>query len=167
MTETLDQQVEEPAARDQAAAGGSPRSRRSGNLNDLLNPMLADGWDGHCRRLDLGAPALQAIADLSRGPGGSVRAILTAGLDPDRVSAAVERSLRIAEAFTRDPQQTGLAAPDAGAEDGLDLAYAHKLFDAFQRLHGSQDFERIRQAAMWANFCWISSSEKGLVIAKV
>ena len=168
MTESLAEQVEEPASR---GTRRGPGSQRMGHLDDLLNPMLAGRWDRHCQRLDLSAPTLQALEDLSLwDQGRTVRAFLAPALDAAgdhrQVSDALDHSLRLAQAFTGVPPERPEGEAATVLED-LDLDYANKLYAAFQRLHASQDFERIYLASSWANFCWISSSEKGLVIAKV
>jgi PAS domain S-box-containing protein len=134
-------------------------TRRMGQLiDDLLRLSRAGRGDLSRKRLDLSAMAQALLADFSQGePARSAAFRVEPGLaasgDPGLVRSVLENLLgnawkytsRVPEArieFFRESQPDGSSAfcvRDNGA--GFDMAYADKLFTAFQRLHAAQDFE--------------------------
>ncbi len=116
----------------------------------------------HCTRsqmrqedVDLGVLATNCLAQLAaaspeRHVNIEVAPSLTARGDPHLLRAALENLLRNAWKFTskqdsatiqvgRDPETDAYFVRDDGA--GFDMAYASKLFNAFQRLHRQDEFE--------------------------
>ena len=132
-------------------------AKRMGQLiEDLLNlSRVSRGGLERCP-VDLGEMARQVLAELrQREPQRAVEASIQDGLqvvaDPRLLRAALENLLANAWKFTskaadarieigalRDGPATTYYVRDNGA--GFDMAYADKLFGAFQRLHGVNDF---------------------------
>lgn len=126
-------------------------------IDDLLD--LSRFTRGHIRRepVDLSALARGIAADLQRGqPHRQVEFVIAPGAAADADSHLVRTllvnlignawkytskhaSARIEFGSYRHPDgRTAFFVKDDGA--GFDMAYAHKLFGAFQRLHGMKDF---------------------------
>ena len=133
-------------------------SQRMGRLiDDMLK--LSRLTRGEMRRahVDLSAVAEAIAADLRKSePGREVEFVISPGLvvyaDPNLLRIALENLLGNAWKFTsRHPRgrievgvgdregQRAYFVRDDGA--GFDMAYAGKLFGAFQRLHPTTDFE--------------------------
>jgi signal transduction histidine kinase len=133
-------------------------SRRMGQLiDDLLGLARVTRKPISRRNSDLSAMANQIIEELCRAePERRVRVAvepeLRANVDPNLIRIVLENLLRNAWKFTRTTpaprvevgaiRHEGRAAffvRDNGA--GFDMAYADKLFNAFQRLHREAEFE--------------------------
>jgi signal transduction histidine kinase len=125
-------------------------------IEDLLNLSRVSRGALERRALDLGDLARQVIAELqNREPERRVDVSIWDGMevqaDPRLLRAALENLIGNAWKFTsktphprieigsmRDGERTVYFVRDNGA--GFDMAYADKLFGAFQRLHGMDDF---------------------------
>ena len=132
-------------------------TKRMGQLiEDLLNLSRVSRGAIERRAIDLGEIAGQVIAELQqREPLRKVETSILDGMqvdaDPRLVRAALENLLANAWKFTaktaqarievgclRDGERNTFFVRDNGA--GFDMAYANKLFGAFQRLHSVDDF---------------------------
>jgi signal transduction histidine kinase len=108
--------------------------------------------------VDLSAVARDVAAELEKShPEREVRFVIAAGLtangDPRLLKIALENLLGNAWKFTQKEEEATIefgAIPQRGGgvvyyvrDDGVgfDMAYAAKLFGAFQRLHGTEEFE--------------------------
>jgi len=140
----------------QRVRGGT---RRMGQLiHDLLLLSRAGRGELVRQRLDLSAMAQSILDALGREDASRPRTIqvepgLTASGDPGLVRSILENLLGNAWKYTskvasrrievfREPQPDGVPAfcvQDNGA--GFDMEYAGKLFQAFQRLHSTEEFE--------------------------
>jgi signal transduction histidine kinase len=135
-------------------------SRRMGQLIDALLSLsrMVRGTIGRTK-VDLSALARSAADDLRRTrPGREVEFIIADGVtaegDPAMLRAAVDNLLSNAWKFTgnRDKARIEFGVTHKDGEDvyfvrdngaGFDMAYASKLFTAFQRLHGASEFPGI------------------------
>jgi signal transduction histidine kinase len=132
-------------------------TQRMGQLiEDLLNLSRVSRGSLERRKVDLSALARQVVNDLEqREPARSVEISVWEGMSADADSrllrAALENLIGNAWKFTsktavprievgalRDGEQTTFFVRDNGA--GFDMAYADKLFGAFQRLHAANDY---------------------------
>ena len=107
------------------------------DLSDLCRVVVNDLMQTHPERK----------VEVSLRPGMSVKA------DCDLLKAALENLIGNAWKFTSKSEnariEVGELASTPGARTffiqdngaGFDMAFAHKLFDAFQRLHGTREFE--------------------------
>lgn len=125
-------------------------------IDDLLQLSRVTRTELHRERVDLSRIAGEVVAELARAePGRQVAIEIEDGLvaegDPRLLRLALENLLRNAWKFTSHHaagrivfgrcEREGAPAfylQDDGA--GFDMAYANKLFGAFQRLHGMQEF---------------------------
>jgi signal transduction histidine kinase len=125
-------------------------------IDDLLNLARMTRKEMKLAEVDLSAVARQIIKDLrERDPGREVEARITDGVvvtaDPALIKIALENLLWNAWKFSTKqphaviefgthvvPEGTGFFVRDNGA--GFDMAYVDKLFGAFQRLHGADEF---------------------------
>jgi len=133
-------------------------SGRMGQLiDDLLNLSRLTRQPMKRQTVDLSTLADEIVAELRRGESGrrvdvAIEPGLRADADPNLLRIALENLLGNAWKFTRNapeprievgavPHEGGTAffVRDNGA--GFDMAYADKLFGAFQRLHPVADFE--------------------------
>jgi signal transduction histidine kinase len=124
-------------------------------IDDLLDLSRVTRSALRRQPVDLSAVAREVAAELQRSrPEREVRFVITDGLtangDPRLLKIALENLLANAFKFTeKQPRATvefGVAGdrPAYYVRDngvGFDMAYADKLFGAFQRLHGAEDFE--------------------------
>ena len=124
-------------------------------IDDLLD--LSRVSRGPLRRevIDLSAMAREVAAELEKSrPGREVRFVIADGLtangDPRLLRIALENLLGNAFKFTEKQPHATVEFAAAGDRSayyvrdngvGFDMAYATKLFGAFQRLHGTEDFE--------------------------
>ncbi len=132
-------------------------SQRMGQLiDDLLQLARITRSEARRERVDLSALAREMFADLAAAD--PARAVVAdvedgceASADPRLVRVVLENLLGNAWKFTsRTPAprvEFGRAADDDGPHFfvrdngvGFDMAYAHKLFGAFQRLHAQHEF---------------------------
>jgi signal transduction histidine kinase len=131
-------------------------SRRMATLIDDLLDLSRVTRSALARRsVDLSAIASEVAAELRKSrPGREVEFVisdgLTANADPRLLRIALENLLGNAFKFTEKQPR---AVVEFGVTDGspvyyvrdngvgFDMAYAAKLFGAFQRLHPSEDFE--------------------------
>ena len=135
----------------------SINARRMGQLiDDLLNLSRVSRTEMQRQDVDLSAMAqglLEGLAasDTSRNVEYRVQPEVRSMGDPRLLTVALTNLLENAWKFTRDRQHTVIEfgaqqnghgrvyfVRDNGA--GFDMAYANKLFGAFQRLHHSADF---------------------------
>lgn len=125
-------------------------------IEDLLNLSKLSRWELSRQQIDLSALARQIIDNLrERDPERKVNVSiwdnLTVNADPRQVRVALENLLGNAWKFTGKTQDARvefgmmeegnrqvLFVRDNGA--GFDMAYANKLFGAFQRLHAMDEF---------------------------
>ena len=147
----LDQQAQSYLTRIQEA------SRRMGQLiEDLLNLSRITCREVKLDRVDLSLLAMQIASELhSQTPERQVEFEISPDLvvraDPGLIKIAMENLLNNALKFSSKKEtaliQVGVLdgsegrvyfVRDNGA--GFDMAYAHKLFTPFQRLHGTQEF---------------------------
>jgi signal transduction histidine kinase len=131
--------------------------KRMGHLiEDLLNLARVSRSELQIQALDLSAMSEQVIDDLrntdsDRNVEASVWQGMHASADPRLIRAAMENLVGNAWKFTanvenarievgtmRDGSRTVYFVRDNGA--GFDMAYADKLFGAFQRLHSASEF---------------------------
>jgi light-regulated signal transduction histidine kinase (bacteriophytochrome) len=125
-------------------------------IEDLLNLARVSRSELQIQALDLSAMSEQVIDDLrntdsDRNVEASVWQGMHASADPRLIRAAMENLVGNAWKFTanvenarievgtmRDGSRTVYFVRDNGA--GFDMAYADKLFGAFQRLHSASEF---------------------------
>jgi light-regulated signal transduction histidine kinase (bacteriophytochrome)/HAMP domain-containing protein len=130
--------------------------RMSQLIEDLLTLSKASRGELTRLEIDVGDLARQVAADLAqRNPGRKVEVNIWDGMrdeaDPRLLRAALENLIGNAWKFTanaekpriemgclRDGERTTYFVRDNGA--GFDMAYADKLFGAFQRLHSESEF---------------------------
>jgi signal transduction histidine kinase len=126
-------------------------------IDDLLGLARVSRRPLRRAELDLSALAESVIADLRKAePGREVEAAITPELkvnaDAGLLRIALENLLGNAWKFTRRNERArielgvvpGTITPEYYVRDngaGFDMAYADKLFDAFQRLHRASEFE--------------------------
>jgi signal transduction histidine kinase len=126
-------------------------------IDDLLALSRVSRRPLRRAEVDLSALAESVIADLRKAePGRVVEVTITPGLkvnaDAGLLRIALENLLGNAWKFTRRNEQPGIelgiipgaVSPEYYVHDngaGFDMAYADKLFDAFQRLHRASEFE--------------------------
>jgi len=132
--------------------------QRMGQLiDDLLRLSRVSREELDKRPVDLSEVAARVAAELALGaPERGVRMVIEPGVtvcaDPRLMTIVLENLLANAWKFTRDTAdariefgretrdgETIVFIRDNGA--GFEMAYAGKLFQAFQRLHGPQEFE--------------------------
>ncbi len=133
-------------------------SQRMGHLiDDLLNLSRTSRAELRRRRISLSGLSESIVAQLrARGEAREVEVIIAPGLaaDADESLSRVllENLLENAWKYTsRKPRariEVGQAREDGAMVffvkddgDGFDMTFAHKLFGAFQRLHGTEEFE--------------------------
>jgi signal transduction histidine kinase len=125
-------------------------------IDDLLKLSRVTRSELHREPVDLSALARTIVADLQKAqPDREVIVVIAEGLaangDPRLLRAVLENLLANAWKFTaKQPRariEFGMTRHDGGRayfvrDDGagFDMAYADKLFGAFQRLHASSDF---------------------------
>jgi signal transduction histidine kinase len=133
-------------------------TQRMGQLiEDLLNLSKVSRGELQRREVDVAEVARQVIAELQgREPARNVEISVWDGMqanaDPRLLRAVFENLIGNAWKFTskveharievgvlRDGEQTTLFVRDNGA--GFDMAYASKLFGAFQRLHSVNEYQ--------------------------
>jgi len=149
--ETLDGRGRDYLARVRAAAG-----RMSDLIDDLLGLSRIGRVEIKCETVDLSVLAKQIAADLQAGePDRRVTFRIAGGLtasgDRNLLRVALDKLIDNAWKFTsRHPEagiefgvadvdnERALFVRDDGA--GFDMAYAHKLFGPFQRLHSLDEF---------------------------
>jgi signal transduction histidine kinase len=125
-------------------------------IEDLLNLSRVSRAELQCQEVDVGGIARQVAAELqSREPARTVAVNvwdgMSANADARLLRAALENLIGNAWKFTgkaadpqievgalRDGGQTTYFVRDNGA--GFDMAYANKLFGAFQRLHSANEY---------------------------
>jgi PAS domain S-box-containing protein len=140
------------AGRIQAASG-----RMGTVLDDLLHLSWVSRAEMELQDTDLSAE-VSAICDRLRGrdPDRRVRVIVQAGVhataDPTLIRTALEKLLENAWKFTADRDHATIEFAAIGVDEaplacyvrdngaGFDLAYAGKLFQPFQRLHGAGEY---------------------------
>jgi light-regulated signal transduction histidine kinase (bacteriophytochrome) len=127
-------------------------------IDDLLKLARITRADISCRQLDLSTLAGEVCDEVrARDPQRAVAMAVQQGLetegDPRLLRVALENLVSNAWKFTRhtpEPRiEVGALREDGGPPvfyvrdngAGFDMAYADKLFGAFQRLHGTQEFE--------------------------
>ena len=131
--------------------------RMSGLIDDLLGLARLSRRELVRQRVDLSEVARRVGAELQRHhPSRAVRVDIRDGLsaaaDPHLLTIVLENLMGNAWKFTgkrddalievgqkADGREASFYVRDNGA--GFDMAYADKLFGAFQRLHGDEDFE--------------------------
>jgi signal transduction histidine kinase len=132
-------------------------TQRMGQLiEDLLNLSRVSRAELARREIDVGEIARQVATDLHvRNPSRAVEIVvwddLPANADPRLLRAALENLMGNAWKFTgkvekprievgalRENGRSTFFVKDNGA--GFDMAYANKLFGAFQRLHSERDY---------------------------
>ena len=131
--------------------------RMSGLIDDLLGLARLSRRELVRQRVDLSEAARRVAAELSRHhPTRAVQVDIRDGLsaeaDSHLLTIVLENLMGNAWKFTgkrvdalievgqkADGRQAPFYVRDNGA--GFDMAYADKLFGAFQRLHGDEDFE--------------------------
>ena len=135
----------------------SASQRMATLIDDLLNLSRVTRHQMHVAAVDLSALARGIAADLQKGdPERRAEFIIAPGLqvqaDPGLMRVVLQNLLDNAWKFTGkrptarievgNATQDGRPAyfvRDNGA--GFDMTYVHKLFGAFQRLHGAQEFD--------------------------
>ena len=140
------------AGRIQAASG-----RMGTVLDDLLHLSWVSRAEMELQDTDLSAE-VSAICDRLRGrdPGRRVRVTVQGGVratvDPTLIRTALEKLLENAWKFTADRDHATIEFAAIGVDEaplacyvrdngaGFDLAYAGKLFQPFQRLHGAGEY---------------------------
>ncbi|HEY0841120.1 MAG TPA: ATP-binding protein, partial [Vulgatibacter sp.] len=126
-------------------------------IDDLLALSRVTRADLVPEEVDLSALARESIARLSAGePGRKVEVSIQEGLmargDPRLLGVALDNLLGNAWKFTsrRDRAHVEFGAQEKGGETihfvrddgaGFDMAFVHKLFGVFQRLHAASEFE--------------------------
>ncbi|HEV7477552.1 MAG TPA: ATP-binding protein [Burkholderiales bacterium] len=125
-------------------------------IEDLLNLSRVSRVELARREIDFGEVARQVATDLHvRDPARAVEIVvwddMPANADPRLLRAALENLMGNAWKFTgkverprievgalRDGERSTFFVKDNGA--GFDMAYANKLFGAFQRLHSEREY---------------------------
>jgi len=143
--------------KDYLARVRSASQRMATLIDDLLNLSRVTRHQMHVAAVDLSALARGIAADLQKGdPERRAEFIIAPGLqvqaDPGLMRVVLQNLLENAWKFTgKRPHariEVGSATHDGrpayfvrdnGA--GFDMTYVHKLFGAFQRLHGAQEFD--------------------------
>jgi signal transduction histidine kinase len=127
-------------------------------IDDLLDLSRVTRSALARRTVDLSALAAEVAAELQKSqPGREVEVVISGGLratgDPRLLRIALENLLGNAFKFTEKQPRATVEFGAVAAEDGrpayfvrdngvgFDMAYAAKLFGAFQRLHPPEDFE--------------------------
>jgi signal transduction histidine kinase len=124
-------------------------------IDDLLDLSRVSRSVLRRQTVDLSAVAREVAAELQRSqPGREVRFVIADGLrasgDARLLKIALENLLGNAFKFTEKQPHAIVEFGAAGDRQtyyvrdngvGFDMAYATKLFGAFQRLHGTEDFE--------------------------
>lgn len=133
-------------------------SRRMGQLiDDLLRLSRMSRKDMRVETVDLTALVRRVFEELRKSePGRSVEFVATEGItvagDPALITILIENLLGNAYKFTRKNPDARIefgTIDDGGRRVcfvrdngvGFDMRYADKLFGAFQRLHGTSEFE--------------------------
>lgn len=133
-------------------------SQRMGRLiDDLLDLSRISRTRMQSERVDLSTLARSILAELAAGgPERDVEQVISDGLqvegDPNLIEIMLRNLLGNAWKFTADQSRARIevAASSMGGERvyyvrddgaGFDMAYAGKLFGAFQRLHTEREFE--------------------------
>ena len=147
---------------DDAARGHLDRVRAASQrmaqlIDDLLGLSRVTRAELRHERVDLSALAQSVVAELrgrdqERAVEIAIAPDLTVEADPDLLRVVLENLLanawkytakrspaRIEFGLTRHDGKSAFYIRDNGA--GFDMAYANKLFGAFQRLHSSREFE--------------------------
>jgi PAS domain S-box-containing protein len=132
-------------------------ARMAQMIDDLLHLSRATRSQLRCERTDLSEIAREVLAELAaQQPGRAVETDVPDGLialaDPHLVRLVLQNLIGNAWKFTayrdqpvirlRRHRQDGVdvfSVEDNGA--GFDMDYAHKMFDPFQRLHSTAEFE--------------------------
>src|SRR5437660_120947 len=145
------------AGKDYLTRVRSASQRMATLIDDLLNLSRVTRSEMHVGPLDLSALATGIAEGLQkRDPARRVEVAIAPGLhvsaDPGLMRAVLQNLLENAWKFTGKlpdarievgsvPHDGGRAyfVRDNGA--GFDMTYVHKLFGAFQRLHGTQEFD--------------------------
>src|SRR5437867_1382578 len=145
------------AGKDYLTRVRSASQRMATLIDDLLNLSRVTRHQMHVAAVDLSALARGIAADLQKGdPERRAEFIIAPGLqvqaDPGLMRVVLQNLLDNAWKFTGkrptarievgNATQDGRPAyfvRDNGA--GFDMTYVHKLFGAFQRLHGAQEFD--------------------------
>jgi len=146
----------EPEARDFLQRVRAATQRMAQLIDDLLNLSRVTRGELSRSRVDLSGMARAVAAELQKTqPGRAVEFVIADGLtaegDPRLLRVVLDNLLGNAWKFTakRDAARIEFGSSgnngshrffvrDNGA--GFDMAYAHKLFGAFQRLHGNGEF---------------------------
>ncbi|HEY5349469.1 MAG TPA: ATP-binding protein, partial [Candidatus Lustribacter sp.] len=146
-------------ALDERARGYLERVRRAAQrMADLIDALLALAKVARVpivtAPVDLTALAQAAIGELRDGePGRHVQVTIEPGLharaEPHLIAIVVQNLLGNAWKFTRRTPESEITVGKNGAGEfyvrdngaGFDMTYASKLFGAFARLYGSQEYE--------------------------
>jgi light-regulated signal transduction histidine kinase (bacteriophytochrome) len=150
--ERLDEGGKDSLRRVRAAA-----TRMGVLIDELLNLSRLNRIEVQRQHVDIASSASAIVADLARHtPGRTVDVTIEPGLnvdaDPELVHIALHNLLDNAWKYTG---KTAAARIEIGASPngvakvfhvrdngaGFEMAYANRLFGAFQRLHGDRDFE--------------------------
>jgi signal transduction histidine kinase len=148
----LDATGQDALRRVRAAAG-----RMGMIIDELLNLSRLNRVDVTRRRVDISGSASAILTDLARRHperrvAVTIEANLVAEADPDLLEIALHNLLDNAWKYTSKTPDARIdvhASQNGGARvfhirdngAGFDMARAHKLFGAFQRLHVARDFE--------------------------
>jgi PAS domain S-box-containing protein len=148
--------VLDESGKDYLARVRSAAQRMGGLIDDLLKLSRVSRAEIECQPLDLSSIASGVVDELrindpQRKVDIDIAPNLTGYGDPKLIRVALENLLNNAWKYTgkcAEPKiqlgghnvngDTGLVIRDNGA--GFDMAYAGKLFGAFQRLHDARDF---------------------------
>jgi PAS domain S-box-containing protein len=148
----LDDEGQQHLRRIQANVG-----RMAQLIDDLLELSRANRTELHRGRVDMGVQARAIIDELRAAePDRRVNVLIGDGLigtgDPHLIRVALDNLLANAWKFTggRDPATIEVGAHERNGElvffvrdngAGFDMRYVDRLFDPFQRLHATADFE--------------------------